>query len=294
MIGKAVTMLGEALPAREDLPVREAVIAAHRATVTLGGRAVLHSVDVAVHEGETVALLGSNGSGKSTLVRTLVGLIPAGSGRIEVFGTELSGFKDWNRLGYVPQRTTASSGVPATVGEVVASGLLAPRTWLRRRTAADRGAVITALETVGMAGRISDPVASLSGGQQQRVLIARALARRPDILVMDEPMAGVDLASQQVFADALATLSKEGTTILLVLHELGPLQPLIDRAVVLRAGVVVHDGAPVEHGEPDHDHVHPHAAPTRDPGRPDCPPGHGPLERLTDDAASMSRKEHLA
>jgi zinc transport system ATP-binding protein len=269
------------------------VMSARRAVVSLGGRSVLHGVDVDVHAGETVALLGSNGSGKSTLVRTLVGLIPADSGRIELFGTELSAFRDWARLGYVPQRTTAASGVPATVGEVVASGLLAPRTWLKRRTAAGRTAVVAALETVGMAGRIADPVASLSGGQQQRVLIARALARRPDVLVMDEPMAGVDLASQQVFADALTRLSVQGTTILLVLHELGPLKPLIDRTVVLRGGEVVHDGAPVEHGEPDadhltghdghgyvHDHVHPHAAPDDRTGAPSCPPGHSPLDAL--------------
>ncbi|MEY9888936.1 zinc transport system ATP-binding protein [Catenulispora sp. MAP5-51] len=284
----AVTAPGEAPPP---------VVAAHGVTVSLGGRRILHGVDLRVPGGQTVALLGANGSGKSTLVKTVVGLYPVDSGRIDLFGTPLPAFKAWQRVGYVPQRTTAAAGVPATVGEVVASGLLSPRSWIRRRTRGDRGAVREALATVGMLERFGDPVASLSGGQQQRVLIARALARRPDLLIMDEPMAGVDLVSQQAFADTLADLSAHGTTILLVLHELGPLAPLIDRTVVLRAGVVRYDGAPVEHGEPDaghghkapghdhdddvHDHVHPHGGPADAPGTPECPPGHAPVEALT-------------
>jgi zinc transport system ATP-binding protein len=255
------------------------VIAAHRATVSLGGRAILHGVDLTVPAGQTVALLGANGSGKSTLVRTVVGLIPTENGRVELFGTPLARFRSWQRVGYVPQRTTAAAGVPATVAEVVSAGLLTPRSWMRRRSRAGRDAVREALETVTMADRINDPVASLSGGQQQRVLIARALARRPDALIMDEPMAGVDLASQQVFADALTRLADQGTTILLVLHELGPLAPLIDRTVVLRSGEVVYDGTPVEHGEPEHDHVHPHAGAGALSGLPECPPGVvGPLD----------------
>jgi zinc transport system ATP-binding protein len=266
------------------------VVAGHDVTVSRGGRRILHGVDLEVPGGQTVALLGANGSGKSTLVKTVVGLIPLDAGRIELFGAPLAAFRDWQRVGYVPQRTTAAAGVPATVGEVVASGLLSPRGWMRRRTRGDRGAVREALATVGMLERIGDPVASLSGGQQQRVLIARALARRPDLLIMDEPMAGVDLVSQQAFADTLADLSAHGTTILLVLHELGPLAPLIDRTVVLRAGVVRYDGAPIEHGEPDpghgheapdHVHVHPHAAPYDAPGTPECPPGHAPVEALS-------------
>lgn len=105
---------------------------------------------------------------------------------------------------------------------------------------------------------------ALSGGQHQRVLIARALASEPELLIMDEPMAGVDLASQEVLAATLREQVANGATVLLVLHELGPLEPLIDRAVVLRDGCVVHDGPPPQavgqHALPGHDHVHPHAA----------------------------------
>ncbi len=216
-----------------------------------------------VAQGEVVALLGANGSGKSTLVRSLVGLVPAQAGDIELYGTPLDRFRDWRRIGYVPQRVSAVSGVPATVREVVSSGRLAGRRLARPLRRADHAAVDAALETVGLALRAGDSVATLSGGQQQRVLIARALAGQPDLLVLDEPMAGVDLATQRLIADTLARLvTDDGATVLLVAHELGPLNGLIGRAVVLRHGTVVHDGPPPaaagHHGEPGHDHVHPH------------------------------------
>src|SRR5689334_17038126 len=235
-------------------------------TVTLGARPVLREVSLRVDRGEVVALLGANGSGKSTLVRTLVGLVPlaAGTGgEVRLFGTPLARFREWRRIGYVPQRLTAAAGVPATVREVVAAGRLSRMRRFVPAGAADRRAVDDALELVGMADRAEDGVAHLSGGQQQRVLIARALASRPEALLMDEPMAGVDLPSQQVFAGTMAALIDAGTTILLVAHELGPLEPLLRRAVVLRAGRIVHDGPPPrpagDHARPDHDHVHPHA-----------------------------------
>nr|WP_262387165.1 metal ABC transporter ATP-binding protein [Streptomyces sp. TRM49041] len=241
----------------------EPVISVREATATLGSRPVLRGIDFTVDHGEVVALLGANGSGKSTAVRSVIGQVPLTGGAISLFGTELRRFRDWARVGYVPQRTTAASGVPATVREVVASGRLS-RTKLRRPSKADRAAVERAIELVGLADRAGESVWALSGGQHQRVLIARALASEPELVIMDEPMAGVDLASQEVLAATLREQVANGTTVLLVLHELGPLEPLIDRAVVLRDGCVVHDGPPPEavgqHALPGHDHVHPHAA----------------------------------
>jgi zinc transport system ATP-binding protein len=223
---------------------------------------VLRGIDLTVGRGEVVALLGANGSGKSTAVRAVVGQVPLTGGELELFGTPQRRFRDWARIGYVPQRTTAASGVPATVREVVSAGRLA-RTKLRLPRKADRRAVERAIELVGMADRAGDSVDALSGGQHQRVLIARALASEPELLIMDEPMAGVDLASQEVLAGTLREQVGAGATVLLVLHELGPLEPLIDRAVVLRDGCVVHDGPPPQalgqHALPGHDHVHPHA-----------------------------------
>ncbi|MEU0377492.1 metal ABC transporter ATP-binding protein [Streptomyces cyaneofuscatus] len=242
---------------------REAVVSLRGATATLGARPVLRGVDLTVHRGEVVALLGANGSGKSTAVRSAIGQVPLTGGTVELFGTELRRFRQWGRIGYVPQRTTAAGGVPATIREVVASGRLA-RTKLRWPGKADRAAVDRAIELVGLSDRAKDSVSALSGGQHQRVLIARALAAEPELLIMDEPMAGVDLASQEILAATLREQVALSTSVLLVLHELGPLEPLIDRAVVLRDGCVTHDGPPPEalgqHALPGHDHVHPHAA----------------------------------
>ncbi|PCG87864.1 ABC transporter [Streptomyces sp. WZ.A104] len=249
--------------AEGESTTREAVLSLRGATATLGARPVLRGVDVTVRRGEVVALLGANGSGKSTAVRSAIGQVPLTGGTVELFGTELRRFRHWGRVGYVPQRTTAAGGVPATIREVVASGRLA-RTKLRWPGKADRAAVDRAIELVGLADRAKDSVSALSGGQHQRVLIARALAAEPELLIMDEPMAGVDLASQAILASTLREQVALGTSVLLVLHELGPLEPLIDRAVVLRDGCVTHDGPPPEalgqHALPGHDHVHPHAA----------------------------------
>jgi zinc transport system ATP-binding protein len=227
------------------------------------GREVLRDVSLSVTAGDVVAVLGANGSGKSTLIRTILGLVPLRRGGIELFGTPQSRFRQWERIGYVPQRLGAGSGVPATVGEVVASGRLARRGILSFPRAADKAAVRDALTAVGLLDRIEDPVATLSGGQQQRTLIARALAGKPDLLVLDEPNAGVDAASQEAFAAALTRFAGAGGTILLVLHELGPLRPLIGRAVVVHDGRIAYEGTPPEpaghHAEPDHEHLHPHA-----------------------------------
>jgi len=238
--------------------------------VDLGGRRVLSDVDVRVEPGEFVAVLGPNGAGKSTLVRSLVGLVPLAAGSLTLFGSPLGSFREWPRIGYVPQRLEVGGGVPATIQEVVASGRVGRQSRFRRTSAHDRYAVEHALEDVGMAHRLGDPVATLSGGQQQRVLIARALAGEPEVLVMDEPTAGVDADSQDTLAGALGHLSNAGGSVVLVAHELGPLASLIRRAVVLREGRVVSDGPPPEpeghHAHPDHVHLHPHAETPDDSG----------------------------
>jgi zinc transport system ATP-binding protein len=232
-------------------------------TVVLGGRTILDDVSCRVEAGEFVAVLGPNGSGKTTLVRALVGLVPLSAGTLSIFDTPVHRFHDWTRLGYVPQRLAVGGGVPATVREVVASGRTPRVRRGRRFSAADRRAVEHALGDVGMAHRAGDAVGTLSGGQQQRVLIARALAGEPDVLVLDEPTAGVDVDSQDTLAGALGHLSRAGGSVVLVAHELGPLAGLIRRAVVLRDGTVVSDGLPPQpeghHADPGHVHTHPHA-----------------------------------
>ncbi|MFE9387790.1 metal ABC transporter ATP-binding protein [Streptomyces sp. NPDC006784] len=229
-------------------------VALREATASLGGRPVLRGVGLTVERGETVALLGANGSGKSTTIRAVLGQVPLTGGELELFGTPAGRFRDWRRVGYVPQRSTAAAGVPATVREVVSAGRLARRRF-RPLGREDKAAVRHALELVGMADRMRDPVDALSGGQHQRVLIARALAAEPELLIMDEPLAGVDVTSQDVLAETLRRQVEQGTSVLLVLHELGPLAPLIDRAVVLRDGVVERVADPATLHDPA---CHPH------------------------------------
>ena len=240
--------------------------------VAYDGRTAVSGVDLVVEAGEVLAVLGANGSGKSTLVRALLGLNPLSAGELALFGTPIARFREWTRIGYVPQRGGASTGVPATVREVVATGRLA-RTGLRRPRQADRDAVTAALETVGLASRARDSVGTLSGGQQQRVLIARALTCDPELMVLDEPTAGVDLASQDALAGTLSTLVGRGTTIVLVAHELGAMHPLVTRALTMADGRVLHDGPPPE---PDHLHLHDpeHAHPVH-AGRPSSAPSWG-------------------
>jgi zinc transport system ATP-binding protein len=206
------------------------------ARVVLDGRAVLRGTDLAVVPGEVVAVTGANGSGKSTLVRALLGLVPLTAGQTLLYGSPPARFREWHRVGYVPQRLAVGGGVPATVSEIVTSGRVARQRRLRRTSAADRAAVTRALRAVDLLDRAGDPVQSLSGGQQQRVLIARALAGEPDVFVMDEPMAGVDAESQRLLAGTLATLAREGRTVVLVLHESGPLAPVLTRRILVREG----------------------------------------------------------
>jgi len=245
-----------------------AAIDARGVIVELGGAPIVRGVDLAVGEGEVVALLGANGSGKSTLVRSLVGVVPLTAGSVRLLGTPLGAGTPWGEIGYVPQRVNATSGVPATACEVVLSGTLYGRRLRPPRDGRERACA--ALAAVGLGKEADTAVRTLSGGQQQRVLIARALVRRPRLLLLDEPVAGVDVPSQQSFAATLADLAAAGTTVLVVLHELGALAPLISRAVVLRHGAVVHDGAPPrptpEHAAAEHEHVHPHDG-DRDPAR---------------------------
>ena len=238
------------------------VVSCRNVSVGYDRHPVLSGLDFVLSTGEVVAVLGPNGSGKSTLVKGMLGLAQVQAGQLELFGIPAAQFRDWHRFGYVPQRHTVAGGIPVTVREVVSSGRLSRvRPW-RRFTVADHCAIDCAIDIVGLAGRDRDLVATLSGGQQRRVLIARALAVDPEVLILDEPTAGVDLANQQVLAATLAGLAEAGTTILVVTHELGPFEPIITRSVVFRAGRIGYDGAPVI-GAPVEgaDHHHPHGDP---------------------------------
>ncbi len=246
------------------------VLEARSVAVSLGGRPIVRGIDLTVHPGEVVALLGANGSGKSTLVKAMVGLHQPSEGEVRLFDQPLTDFRSWHRLGYVPQRSPIAQGVPSTVTEVVAAGRLSRRRPFSPARRSDRVAVRHALEAVGLEDRARHQVSTLSGGQQQRVLIARTLAGDPELLVLDEPNAGVDLASQEAIAGILASLAHDGATIVVVLHELGHLAEVIQRSVVLREGRIAYDGPPhLSPTEQDsrggHDHHRPSTSPVLRP-----------------------------
>ncbi|MDO5025594.1 MAG: ATP-binding cassette domain-containing protein [Trueperella sp.] len=214
--------------------------------VQLGSAHILRGVDLELTPGRTLAVLGANGSGKSTLIRTLMGITPVQRGSIELFGTPLSRRRQvpWEKIGYAPQRVTATSGVPATALETVAAGLvygskLRPgRGW--------REKAMAALDLVGLAHRANESVQTFSGGQQQRVTTARALVRKPELLILDEPFAGIDAASRAALIETLEAQHRAGVALILVLHELYEIEYLIDEAVVLEQGKIV------QHSECDH------------------------------------------
>lgn len=254
-----------------------------RASFGYADQPVVQGADLTVHTGEVVAVLGPNGSGKSTLIRGLLGLNVQLGGAVRLFGDTRESFRDYARIGYVPQRHTLSASVRATVSEIVAVGRLPHHRWWRPvlRSAPDMALINRALDVVGLADRADADVSTLSGGQQRRVLIARALASSPDILLMDEPTAGVDSANQQVLSSVLARLAARGTTMVIVTHELEALVDIVTRVVVMQGGRVAFDGSLAEFasrtGELASDHHHHHDDDMGRAGLPGAPVA-GPLD----------------
>ena len=233
------------------------VVEVHGANVARGAQRVLHGVDLRIDAGELVALLGANGSGKSTLLRAVVGVLPLESGTARLLGRPVSQGLAHDGLGYVPQESADTGSIPATARETVASGLLTARRWW---PSVRDPRIDAALEAVGMADLAGRPITRMSGGQRRRVMIARALVRDPELLVLDEPFSGVDTPTQELIAALFRDLSARGTTLLVVLHETGPLTDDISRAVVLDHGRVVHDSPVSERPRLDPGHGHPEDA----------------------------------
>ncbi|HYH28213.1 MAG TPA: metal ABC transporter ATP-binding protein [Actinomycetota bacterium] len=222
-----------------------ALLEAKDVSFAYDGAPVLEGVDLRVGAGEFVALVGPNGSGKTTLLKILLGLLSS-SGSVRLLGRDPADLAERWRVGYVPQRPALGAEQVASVEEVVAAGRLVRTGWWRRPSAADEEAVTHALDSVALGELRRRPVADLSVGQQQRVSIARAFAAEPDLLVLDEPIAGVDAESQRRFRESLRHLIEEHRSgILLVSHELGPVAEDIDRVAVLKR-TIVFDGSPSE------------------------------------------------
>jgi zinc transport system ATP-binding protein len=220
------------------------VLLADGVSFSFGTDPVLEDVDLTLHRREFVALVGPNGSGKSTLLRVLLGLLRPDAGTVRILGETPDRLAERWRVGYVPQRPALARDLPATVEEIVSAGRLARRGWWRRLTRVDREAVEHAMASVALLELRARRVSELSGGQQQRAFIAKALASEPDVLVLDEPVAGVDAESQRLFRDSLTHMIEEhDASVLLASHELGAVASDLTRVVVLKRRVLF-DGTP--------------------------------------------------
>ncbi len=210
-------------------------------SVRLGQNLVVEDVNISVAGGELVALIGPNGAGKTTLLRAVLGLLAAESGTITFGGQPVSANRQ--RIGYVPQRHEFAWDFPVTVAGAVMTGRTKKIGWLRRPKAADHAAVAQALERVGMADLATHPIGQLSGGQRQRVLVARALACEPAVLLLDEPLTGVDAPTQQAIGQLLTTLCADGHAVLMTTHDLVTAASACHRLVLLNRTVIA-DGPP--------------------------------------------------
>ncbi len=200
----------------------EKIIALKSISFSYGKNLILKDISLDVHAGDYLGIIGSNGAGKTTLLKVILGLLQPKSGSVEIFGTDLTSFKDWPRIGYLPQSVARfDQSFPATVFEVVMMGRYAKLGVLKKPGAGDREAAKDALQEVGMWEFKDRLIGELSGGQQQRVFIARALVSDPEVIFFDEPTVGIDQASRVDFYSLLRDLNKHhGIALVLISHDL--------------------------------------------------------------------------
>jgi zinc transport system ATP-binding protein len=203
---------------------------------------VVRDINFSITPGEFAAILGPNGSGKTTLMKLALGLLKPTSGQVLLFGEPADSFTDWHRVGYVPQRTQATeSRFPASVREIVNFGSYTGFNPLAIFNRKSSSRVDEAMELAGIQHLADRRVSDLSVGQQQRMLIARSLVRRPDLLVMDEPVAGVDAAGEEQFHSMVRRLNRDlGITIVMVSHDIGAVMREATTCACVNGDIVFH------------------------------------------------------
>jgi len=210
-------------------------------TVAYHRKPVLWDVDLSLPEGQLIAVVGPNGAGKSTLIKAVLGLVPRASGAVSIYGRP---YESQRRLvAYVPQRESVDWDFPVNAMDVVAMGTYRQIGWLKPVTRRHRRKALEELEKVGMAAYAKRQISQLSGGQQQRVFLARALAQDARIYFMDEPFAGVDVATERAIIALLKELKSAGRTCVVVHHDLQTVPSYFDHVVLLNMRVV--DSGPI-------------------------------------------------
>lgn len=221
-----------------DAPLFEA----HAATVRYGETVALRTLSLVLNEGEQVAVVGPNGAGKSTLFKLIVGEIGASSGSVNLYGSNPA---EHLCVAYVPQRQSVDWNFPVTVEDVVMMGRTSRIGLFRWAKKHDRDIVHQSLERVNATHLIDKQIGELSGGQQQRIFIARALAQEADLLLLDEPMAGLDIPSQEQVFEVLDNVTQSGITMIVATHDLNMAAERFDKVMLLKGGLIAF-GTPAE------------------------------------------------
>ncbi|HEX2525593.1 MAG TPA: ABC transporter ATP-binding protein, partial [Geminicoccus sp.] len=198
--------------------------------VRYGDTTVLGPIDWSAPHAGLVAVIGPNGAGKSTLLKAALGLVPVATGEVRWFG--IVGGPPVGRVAYVPQRGQVDLTFPISAREVVEQGLYPRMGWFRRPGAAERAQAMQALASVGMTEFAERPIGELSGGQQQRVFVARALAQQAEVVLLDEPFAGIDATTEAILFRVLRDLADQGRLVLVVHHDLASVARHFDEVVL--------------------------------------------------------------
>jgi manganese/zinc/iron transport system ATP- binding protein len=212
------------------------ILEIHDLTVSYDQNPVLWNVDLSLPAGKLVGILGPNGAGKSTLIKAVMGLITPTSGYVKVFDKPMNDVR--SRISYVPQRESVDWNFPASVLDVVMMGTYGKLGLFRRPGKREKDLAMVCLEQVGMSGFVGRQISELSGGQQQRVFIARALAQEADLYLMDEPFAGVDMATETAIFQLLQEMTGSGKTVIVVHHDIHSAMNFFDWVIMLNLHLV--------------------------------------------------------
>ncbi len=209
----------------------DTAISIENLTVSYGSKPVLIDVSVKIPAGSVVGIMGPNGAGKSTLIKSVMGFVPRDFGKVRLFGEAVEHAR--GRVAYVPQRGLIDWEFPVTVWDVVLMGRYGFIPWYRSLNRRDHEVATQALSDVRMLEFRDRQIGQLSGGQQQRVFMARALAQESEILLLDEPFAGVDAATERAIAGLLAQSKEQGKTVLVVHHDLETAAEFFDQVIIV-------------------------------------------------------------
>ena len=207
-------------------------------TISYHKRPAIKGINLAVESGSIVGVIGPNGAGKSTLFKGILGLLPADTGEVEIFGTSVN--ESLQRVTYVPQKEQFDWDFPINVFDLVMMGRYTHMSYFGRPSENDKKIVKESLEKIGMGNHASTQIKNLSGGQQQRVFLARALAQESELLFLDEPFVGVDAKTEEVILQLMKELKSQGKTIMIVHHDLAKIRDYFDKLALINQTLVAY------------------------------------------------------